>query len=101
MSTTTTTTDDDDNDDDIPRRRRHLQLVRDGMEQGRAERKQQAAERSREPMADPLTDVLSIPDGAALPEIPHLERADERLPRRPELASILRDAYRNLRIDWD
>lgn len=92
---------DDDESDDIPRRRRHLQLVRDGMEQGRAERKQQAAERSREPIADPLADVLAIPEGTALPEIPHLERADERLPRRPELASILRDAYRSLRIDWD
>jgi uncharacterized Zn finger protein len=92
---------DTDDTDDIPRRRRHLQLVRDGMEQGRAERKQQAAARSREPMADPLADVLAIPEGTALPEIPHLERADERLPRRPELASILRDAYRSLRIDWD
>ncbi len=92
----------DENDvDDIPRRRRHLQLVRDGMEQGRAERKQQAAERSREPMADPLADVLNSPEGASLPEIPHLERAEERLPRRPELAAILRDAYRSLRIDWD
>lgn len=94
---------DDDADDtgDIPRRRRHLQLVRDGMEQGRAERKQQAAERTREPIADPLEDVLAIPEGTALPEIPLLERADERLPPRPELASILRDAYRSLRIDWD
>lgn len=93
--------DSSDDDDDIPRRRRHLQLVRDGMEQGRAERKQQAAARSREPMADPLADVLAIPDGARLPEIPHLERGEELLPRRPELAAILRDAYRNLRIDWD
>ncbi len=92
---------DDGDPDDIPRRRRHLQLVRDGMEQGRAERKQQAAERTREPMADPLADVLATPEGSTLPEIPHLERADERLPRRPELASILRDAYRSLRIDWD
>lgn len=86
---------------DIPQRRRHLQLVRDGMEQGRAERKQQAAERTREPIADPLADVLAIPEGAELPEIPHLERAEELLPRRPELAAILRDAYRSLRIDWD
>jgi len=92
---------DEPDGDDIPRRRRHLQLVRDGMEQGRAERKQQAAERAREPIPDPLADVLAIPDGAALPEIPHLQRADERLPRRPELATILRDAYRSLRIDWD
>jgi uncharacterized Zn finger protein len=87
--------------DDIPRRRRHLQLVRDGMEQGRAERREQHARREREPFVDPIADVLTVPDGAALPEIPHLERADERLPRRPELATILRDAYRHLHIDWD
>ncbi len=92
---------DTDGNADIAHRRRHLQLVRDGMEQGRAERKQQAAQRNREPIPDPLADVLSIPDGAELPEIPHLERAEERLPRRAELATILRDAYRNLRIDWD
>lgn len=99
---TNTDTDDEARDaDDIPKRRRHLQLVRNGMEQGRAERKQQAAERSREPLADPIADVLAFPEGATLPEIPHLERAEERLPRRPELASILRDAYRSLRIDWD
>ncbi len=97
--------DDDEHDDDdagdIPGRRRHLQLVRDGMEQGRAERRQQAARRSSEPIADPLSDVLAFPDGTSLPVIPSLERADERLPRRPELASVLRDAYRSLRIDWD
>ena len=86
---------------DLPRRRRHLQLVRDGMEQGRAERREQHARREREPIVDPLVDVLAIPDGATLPEIPHLERAEERLPRRPELAAILRDAYRHLHIDWD
>lgn len=90
----------DDGSSELPRRRRHLQLVRDGMEQGRAERKE-AVERMREPVPDPIADVLEIPDGATLPEIPHLERAEERLPRRPELASILRDAYRSLRIDWD
>jgi uncharacterized Zn finger protein len=87
--------------DDIPRRRRHLQLVRDGMEQGRAERREQHARREREPFVDPIADVLGIPEGATLPEIPHLQRADERLPRRPELAAILRDAYRHLHIDWD
>ena len=93
---------DDDGVDDLPRRRRHLQLVRDGMEQGRAERReQQHARREREPFVDPIADVLTIPDGATLPQIPHLERTDERLPRRPELATILRDAYRHLHIDWD
>jgi len=87
--------------DDLPRRRRHLQLVRDGMEQGRAERREQHARRERTTVVDPIADVLAIPDGATLPEIPHLERTDERLPRRAELATILRDAYRHLRIDWD
>jgi uncharacterized Zn finger protein len=94
--------DDDHGADDLPRRRRHLQLVRDGMEQGRAERReQQHAQREREPFVDPIGDVLTVPEGATLPEIPHLERSDERLPRRPELATILRDAYGHLHIDWD
>lgn len=92
---------DDAGTNDLPRRRRHLQLVRDGMEQGRAERREQHARQAREPFVDPIADVLAIPDGASLPEVPHLERAEERLPRRPELANILRDAYRHLHIDWD
>lgn len=93
--------DDDSETDGFSRRRRHLQLVRDGMEQGRAERRAQSARREPEPFEDPLADFLAVPDGAALPEIPHLDRAEERLPRRPELATILRDTYRHLRINWD
>jgi hypothetical protein len=85
---------------DLSRRRRHLRLVRDGMERGRAERREQLA-REREPASDPLADLLGVPPGATLPEIPHLERADELLPRRAELASILRDAHRELHLDWD
>ena len=88
-------------EDDLPRRRRHLQLVRDGMEQGREERREQHTRQAREPFVDPIADVLAIPDGVSLPEVPHLERGEERLPRRPELATILRDAYRHLHIDWD
>ena len=88
-------------DVDFPGRRRHLQLVREGMAQGRAERREQHDRRVREPVADPIAHVLTAPDGSALPEIPHLERSDERLPRRPELAAILRDAFRHLRIDWE
>lgn len=87
--------------DGFSRRRRHLQLVRDGMEQGRAERRAEVARREPEPFEDPLADFLGMPGNESLPEIPHLDRADERLPRRPELATILRDAYRHLRIDWD
>ncbi|MGA9277759.1 MAG: hypothetical protein WBV89_12410 [Ilumatobacter sp.] len=90
-----------DTGDELPRRRRHLQLVRDGMEQGRAERREQHTRREREALIDPIADVLEMRDGATLPDIPHLERAEERLPRRPELAMILRDAYRHLHIDWD
>ncbi|MFK7918987.1 MAG: hypothetical protein AB8G14_13000 [Ilumatobacter sp.] len=93
--------DDEDSRDGFSRRRRHLQLVRDGMEQGRAERRAENARRGPEPFEDPLADFLTLRNDASLPEIPHLERAEERLPRRPELASILRDAYRHLRIDWD
>ena len=100
---------DDDADDDVeesdaeslPRRRRHLQLVRDGMEQGRAERREQHAQREREAFVDPIADVLRAPEGTTLPEIPSLERAEERLPRRPELAAVIRDAHRHLHLDWD
>ena len=92
---------DDRDGDDLPRRRRHLQLVRDGMEQGRAERRQEHARRERDPFVDPIADLLTVPEGAGLPDIPHLEPRDERLPRRPELAAILRDAYLHLHIDWD
>ena len=91
----------DDDDVDFPRRRRHLRLVREGMEQGRAERREQHARREPEPVVDPIADVLTAPDGSMLPEIPHLERSEERLPRRPELATILRDAFQHLRIDWE
>lgn len=85
----------------FPKRRRHLQLVRDGMEQARAERREEHARRDPEPFTDPLDHVLTIPHGHRLPDIPALDRADERLPRRAELAAILRDAHRHLRIDWD
>jgi uncharacterized Zn finger protein len=111
-----TTDDDDDEDDDddpspetetetdevgLQRRRRHLQLVRDGMEQSRAERRDQHAQRERATFSDPIADVLAIPGGHQLPDIPPLERGDEQLPRRAELASILRDAFGHLRIDWE
>ncbi|MCH9837897.1 hypothetical protein K0U83_19705, partial [bacterium] len=79
---------DDDEVDDLLQRRRHLQLVRDGMEQGRSERRDQhQARREREPLADPIANILTIPEGAALPSIPHLERADELLPGGPDLAT--------------
>ncbi len=104
---------DDDIDDDafddeiddgrasLARRRRHLRLVREGIEQGRAERRDAQARR-REPAVDPLADLLAIPDGAVLPDVTVVDAAtDEVMPRNDELAAIVRDAYRHLRIDWD
>ena len=100
-STSDADADADADADEIPRRRRHLQLVRDGMEQGRQERREQHLRQRAETFVDPLAEQLSLPDGAELPEIILIERAEPVLPRRPELASILRDAYRSLRIEWD
>ena len=100
--------DDDEGDDlddtgqrSIGRRRRHLELVREGMEQGRAERRQEQARRVREPHVDPIAHVLDHPAGTELPDIGLIEESPDILPKRPELASILRDAHRNLRLDWD
>jgi len=97
---------DDPDDDGVPgssigRRRRHLELVREGMEQGRAERREQQARRVREPHVDPIAHVLAFPDGADLPDIGVIEDSTASLPKRSELASILRDAHRSLRLDWD
>lgn len=82
------------------RRHRHLELVRDGVERSRAAR---AGGESTEPapVVDPIGEHLRIPDGEVLPDVPALEPADTVLPRRPELADVLRDAYAHLRIDWD
>ena len=87
--------------DELGRRRRHLRLVRDGIERGRAERRDRLASAAPEPVVDPLAELLAIPEGEALPDIPVLERADDLAPRRRELAEALRDAHRHLRIDWD
>ncbi len=100
--------DDDDGDDAPPtelewlpgRERRHLRLVG-----GRDDRtRDRSRERRREPAApavDPLADVLQIPEGAVLPEVGEIDRIEPQLPRSRELASVLRDALGQLRIDWD
>ncbi|WP_420452402.1 SWIM zinc finger family protein [Ilumatobacter sp.] len=90
-----------DDADDLPVRRRHLELVRDGMERGRAERRERLAERRPEPVDDPLAELLSLPEGSRLPDIGAIERDDATRPSRPELAEVLGDAVRHLRIDWD
>lgn len=101
--------DDDDRADDAhderdveraPRRKRHLELVRDGVERSRSARERNEPPEP-DPVIDPLAEHLSFPEGARLPEIPHLDRVEPRPPRRAELAAVLRDAYANVRIDWD
>jgi len=94
-------TDDDTHLDDGPggdgagedpggRQRGHLRLV------GAAERSTPAP-----PRADPLADLLRIPDGAELPDVGDIERIEPMLPRSRELSNVLRDALSNLRIEWD
>lgn len=81
-------------------RKRHLELVRDGVERSRNAR-DNGESTEPEPILDPIAQYLATPEGASLPEIPSLGRIEPRLPRRPELAAVLRDAYANARIDWD
>ena len=83
--------------------RRHLHLVRDGVEQARRERADGEEEPAVEPAppADPLMHVLGVPEGLTIPVVPVLDPADLPAPRRPELAAALRDALREVRIDWD
>jgi hypothetical protein len=73
---------------------RHLRLVRAG-EGAPSPRK------SAEPPRDPLADLLRIPEGASLPEISAIERIEPHLPRSRDVATVLRDALSQLRIDWD
>lgn len=95
---------DDDPDDDLDdapysaarsgRRRGHLRLV--GSETTERDRRFTPA-----PLTDPLADLLRIPDGTELPDVGDIERIEPHLPRSRELASVLRDALGNLRIEWD
>ncbi len=89
---------DDLDDEPLPvgsgRAGRHLRLVRPG-ETGTS-----ARERTQ-PMADPLADLLRVPEGAALPQVDDIERIEPDLPRSRELAAVLRDALSHLRIEWD
>ena len=94
----------DDTGDDQPHRRRHLHLVRDGVEAARREREQELDGDPPEPepeLIDPLHAVVGVPEGHTIPFVPVLDPVDPPLPRRPELGALLRDAMRELRIDWD
>jgi hypothetical protein len=45
--------------------------------------------------------MLEVPGGAELPDVPVLDRVDLAPPRRHELGTVLSDALRHLRVDWD
>jgi hypothetical protein len=59
------------------------------------------AEPVPEPVGDRLASLLTVPTGASLPEIGHLERMEPVLPPRRDLAAVIRDAAENLRIEWE
>jgi SWIM zinc finger len=80
--------------------RRHLSVVRD-TDDGDTNERNVGRDRLMSAFVDPLRDVLRLQPGAALPEIPVLEPADLALPRDRDLAAAIRDALRNVRVDWD
>jgi len=87
---------DDDHDSAArgERRRGHLRLV--GSETTERDRRFTPV-----PLTDPLADLLRSPDGTELPDVGDIGRIEPHLPRSRELASVLRDALGNLRIEWD
>lgn len=50
---------------------------------------------------DRIGALLQVPDGLELPEVPVLDRVDLTPPRRHELGTVLSDAVRHMRVDWD
>ena len=50
---------------------------------------------------DRIGALLQVPDGAGLPEVPVLDRVELIAPRRQELGTVLSDALRHMRVDWD
>jgi len=77
---------------------RHLKLVRSPDVEDDNEGPTRPAHR---PLEDPLRQILNVPDGSHLPDIPRFEPFEAAQPRTRELATILRDAVSNLRIEWD
>jgi len=75
---------------------RHLRLVRSSDDDPR-----HAESRRALPRTDPLEALLRVPAGATLPDLPDIERIEPIMPKSRALATVLRDAISNLRIDWD
>ncbi|MGI9645926.1 MAG: hypothetical protein ACR2O6_11520, partial [Ilumatobacteraceae bacterium] len=53
------------------------------------------------PLVDPLEAELALPAGSSLPPVPAFDRAPDDPPRDHQIATVLRDALANLRVDWD
>lgn len=53
------------------------------------------------PQRDRLAGLLSVPAGTVLADVPEIERIDPDLPRSRQLADVLRDALKHLRIEWE
>jgi SWIM zinc finger len=66
-------------------RGRHLRLVRP---------------QTSAPRTDPLEVLLRVPEGTTLPDLPDIERIEPVMAKSRTLATVLRDAISNLRIDW-
>ncbi len=93
--------DDDDDDDDTSessRPARHLRLVRSGRDE-RAPSPRTVAHNT--PRADPIGDLLRVPAGTTIPDIADIEQVEPLTAKSRELATVLRDAIANLRIDWE
>ena len=75
---------------------RHLRLVRSGPVEDRP-----VEPRLVEPRTDPLAVLLRVPSGTSLPDVADIERIEPMMPKSRALATVLRDALSNLRIDWD
>ena len=83
--------------DDTPRRgtRRHLSIVRD------IDAAAATPEPKRSVFEDPLREMLLVPPGIDLPNIPVLDPSDMVMPKDRDLATALRQALSHVRVDWD
>ena len=88
---------DNDSSDHEPSQR-HLTLVRSPPNNAADEVQGQFRRSLGE---DPLHELLKLPTGSQLPDVPRLEAFETIQPKSRELATILRDALANLRIEWD
>jgi uncharacterized Zn finger protein len=89
--------DDNDSSDHEPSQR-HLTLVRSPPNNAADEVQDQVRRSHGE---DPLHELLKLPTGSQLPDVPRFEPFETIQPKSRELATILRDALANLRIEWD